>query len=528
MSVLEALALPVLVLTPLVVAVWLLVADRVGTPPRPGTSRGIAVGAAVLVAAAAVVVVWRRPEVDLLWVDSLGVRLDLGVDGLSAPFVLLTGLMALVATLVPYHHPLTDARLGEPGRHEPTVALPVVGADLPRPRAIATYYACLLVVVGGSLLTFLTRDAVVFFVAFELVLVPMWVLIARHGDATSRADRDGAALRFLLFTATGSMLMLIGILALWGATGTTDLARWAELAGGSLGHGTQVTVTVILLLGLGIKVPVWPLHTWLPWVHATAPTAGSVLLAAVLLKMGAYGMIRLVAAPLPDGLTTVAPVLAGLAVTGILWAGLACLVEQDLKRLIAWASIGHLGFVVLAIATGSETGLQAAIYGNMAHGLISALLFVLVGSLKHQWGGADLGSPRAALREVSPRFGFALVLGMAAAMGLPGLAGFWGEWGALYAAWDPGPGRTVWWFRGFAVAAALGAVLAAAYAVRVLREVWAGDRRSPAIRDVRGVELGVLFVLGVGIVALGVYPVALLDLTAPAAEALVTTLGVGR
>lgn len=527
MTLVEDLALPVLVLVPLLAGVWLLVADRVGPPPRAGASRGVAVTAAVLVAAASVVVVWRRPELGFTWIESLGVRIDLGVDGLSAPFVLLTGLMALVATLVPYHEPLSDARLGLPGRHEPTDPLPV-GLKAPAPPSLATYYCCLLLVVAGSLLTFLTRDAVVFFVAFELVLVPMWVLISRHGDATSAADRDGAALRFLLFTATGSMLMLIGILALWGATGTTDLVRWAELAGSSLEHGTQVVVAVVLLVGLGIKVPVWPLHTWLPWVHATAPTAGSVLLAAVLLKMGAYGMIRLVAAPLPDGLTTVSPVLAGFAVTGILWAGLACLVEQDLKRLIAWASIGHLGFVVLAIAAGSETGLQAAVYGNMAHGLISALLFVLVGSLKHQWGGAGLATPRAALREVSPKLGFALVLGMAAAMGLPGLAGFWGEFGAIYAAWAPGVGRTDGWFRVFALLAALGAALAAAYVVRVLREVWAGDRRSPAIRDARGVELGILVVLGAGIVALGVYPVALLDLTAPAVESIIAGLGAGR
>ncbi|USQ76960.1 complex I subunit 4 family protein [Ornithinimicrobium cryptoxanthini] len=527
MSALDGLAIPVLVLAPLLGAGWLLVADRVGTPPSPRVSRGLAVTAAVLAALAAGWTVWRRPELDLAWIESLGVRLDLAVDGISAPFVLLTGLMAVVATLVPYHSPLSDARLGEPGRRQPTEPLPV-GTVVPGPRSLATYYACLLVVVGGSLLTFLTRDALIFFVAFELVLIPMWVLIARHGDATTRADRDGAAWRFLLFTATGSMLMLIGILALWSATGTTNLVRWAELAGSSMGHGTQVIVAVILLIGLGIKVPVWPLHTWLPWVHATAPTAGSVLLAAVLLKMGAYGMIRLVAAPLPDGLTTVAPALAGFAVTGILWAGLACLVEQDLKRLIAWASIGHLGFVVLGIAAGTETGLQAAIFGNMAHGLIAGLLFVLVGSLKHQWGGADLATSRAALREITPRLGFALILGMAAAMGLPGLAGFWGEWGALFAAWDPGPGRTVGWFRVFALAGALGAVLAAAYAVRVLREVWAGDRRSPAIRDARGVELGILTVLGVGIVALGVYPVALLDLTAPAVEGVIATLGAGR
>lgn len=509
--------LVVAVLLPLLTGLVLVVADRFADQPVEGVVRPIAVLVAAASAVATVLAVLTRGEIDLPWIPALGVRLDLGIDGISAPLLLLTAVVGVVATAVRYHEPEHD--------HVPGNTAPLPVGQRPRPASLATYYGGLLVVVAGALLTFLTRDAVVFFIAFELVLLPMWLLIARHGDATSRADRQGAAMRFILFTATGSTLMLVGILAIATRTGTTDLSVWASAAGAGMSPGVQLGIAALLLVGLGVKIPVWPLHTWLPWVHATAPTAGSVLLAAVLLKMGVYGMVRLVIGPLPEGFATAAPVLAGFAVTGIIWAGLACLVERDLKRLIAWSSIAHLGFVVLALAAGTQTGLQAALFGNIAHGLISALLFVVVGELKHQWGGADLATARAALREVTPRLGFALVVGMAASMGLPGLAGFWGEFGALYAAWSPADGRTVGWFRGFAVVAALGAVLAAAYAVRVLREVWSGDRTTPLIGDVRGVQAGIVAVLVAAIVALGVYPVPLLELTEPAVALL---LGVGR
>ena len=141
-------------------------------------------------------------------------------------------------------------------------------------------------------------------------------------------------------------------------------------------------------------MPLWPLHTWLPSAHTIAPTAGSVLLAAVLLKMGTYGIVRLVVATVPDGVAALSPVLAILGAVGILWGGLACLVERDLKRLIAYSSVAHMGFVALAIASGSDTGLQAALFGNIAHGIVAALLFFLVGDLKEQWGSADLRTAR--------------------------------------------------------------------------------------------------------------------------------------
>ncbi len=390
--------------------------------------------------------------VDRAWLPELGVRWSFGVDGISVPLVLLTALMGLVVTAHAW------------------VELPAGGTP-------ASYLGCLLLVEAGALATFTARDAVLFFVAFEVVLVPMWVLIGRYGDPHHPRARTEAAQRFVLYTAVGSTTMLVGILLLVASAGTSDLRALA--GGGGLGAGTQLAVAALLVAGLAVKVPVFPLHTWLPPAHTTAPTGGSVLLAAVLLKMGTYGLVRLPVAVVPDGFGRLAPVLAVAGAVGILWGGLVCLVERDLKRLVAYSSVAHMGFVVLALASGSDTGLQAALYANVAHGVVSALLFVLVGGLKARWGDVDLAVRRPALRETSPRLGFVLVLGLAASLGLPGLAGFWGELLAVYSAWRPAPDRPGVVFLACAVAAALGAALAAAYALRVAGLVWVGDRPEP-------------------------------------------------
>jgi NADH-quinone oxidoreductase subunit M len=305
--------------------------------------------------------------------------------------------------------------------------------------------------------------------------------------------------------------MLVGILLLAHRRGSTAFTVDAVQGTGP----RAVLIVLLLVLGLAIKLPVFPLHTWLPAAHTIAPTGGSVLLAAVLLKLGSYGLIRLPVLSAPEAFAVIAPWLGLAGGVGVVWGGLVCLAETDLKRLIAYSSVAHMGFVALAVSTGSQLGIQAAIYSSIAHGL------------KHRWGSASLTVAREPLREVSPRLGAILVLGLTASMGLPGLAGFWGELLTLVAAWSPAPGRPRSVFVASAIIAAVGAALAAAYVVRVLRLVWLGDavagqRGRPIVRvDIRGVEWAVTAVLVAGIVWLGVYPYVLLDLTvvAPAGPA---------
>ncbi|GAB3588298.1 complex I subunit 4 family protein [Calidifontibacter terrae] len=440
-----------------------------------------------------------RPDtLDRAWIPSLGLRLSLGTDRLSTPLVILTVLIGLLAVLHSW-------------------------VERPRESA-ATYLGCLLVVTGGAVLTFLARDAVLFFVAFEIVLIPMWVLISVFGDHHDPAATRRAGLTFVLYTVAGSILMLAGILALQHLSGSTDLRFWGH--GLAIGTHTQTVVAALLLIGLAVKVPLWPLHSWLPGAHTAAPTGGSMLLAAVLLKMGTYGVIRLVVAPLHDGFRTLAPVLGALAVIGIIWAGLVCLAETGLKRIIAFSSVAHMGVVMLALASGTTIGLRAAMFGNLSHGLISALLFVVAGGLKRRWDGDNIDELREPVRDVSPRLGFALMIGLAASLGLPALAGFWPEVLTLFGTWaNPHHPR---FFHALAVIAAVGAVLGAAYSLRIARSVWAGrpDRPEP-IRvepapwgDAVGLELVVCGVLVAAIVVLGVWPTGLLDYLEPAVRSI--------
>ena len=493
--------LPALVAVPLLTAIGLLALR----PSRAPALVAAGLSSAVTLLLAVVALVQARPwargdaglEIDVPWVPALGVRMHLGLDGVSAPLVLLTLLLTVLS-------------VGYTVRVHPS------------PGRTAGLLACVLAVAGGAVATFMALDMVVFFVAFEVVLVPMWFLVAVWGDDSDLAARRDAANRFVLYTAGGSAVMLLGILLVALRAGTTDLVALAEAGGAGMDAGTQLAAALLLLVGLAVKVPAWPLHTWLPPAHTIAPTVGSVLLAGVLLKMGSYGMVRLVVPVVPDGLARIAPWLAAVGVVGIFWGGLACLVERDLKRLVAFSSVAHMGFVLVGIASMTPEGLQGALFANIAHGVITSLLFLVVGGLKDRAHTSDLTRLGAGLRDRSPRLGWLLALGCIAGLGLPGLAGFWGELLAVLGAWQGSDVLGDTGSRWTAVLAALGTALAAAYLLRVLFVVWHGPAAdAPRQPDATSHEVAVTAPLAVGSVVLGVLPWLLLSVTAPAVAVMV-------
>lgn len=497
----ESWALPALLSLPLLAALVLALLPDVGD----WLARAVGVAATGAVLAGSVVVAARfdsghagepQLELDRSWIPVIGARFHLGVDGISLPLVVLTALLFFLCAVHLVRH------------------LPAPG----RPRALV---ALLLLLETGVLATFMALDLVVFFVAFEVVLLPMYFLIATWGGE----QRQRAATKFILFTLLGSVVMLVGILIVREQTGSFDLVVLAGLRGSGIARGAQDLAAAAMLLGLAVKTPVWPLHTWLPDAHTEAPTVGSVLLAGVLLKMGTYGMIRLVVPVVPQGMHDLAPVLAGLGAVGIVWGSLACLAQRDIKRLIAYSSVGHMGFVVLGIASLTTVGLQAALIANIAHGLITGLLFFLVGGIKDRHHSADLDVVGNGLLAQAPRLGTLFVFACVASLGLPGLAGFWGEAFALLGGWDPAAGLPRVWFQVLVVLGCVGAVLTAAYFLQLLRRTTFGlpAAHAPAIAEARASELAAWVPLVVATLALGLYPRLVLGVGEAAAR---TVLGV--
>ncbi|MFJ1546851.1 NuoM family protein [Streptomyces sp. NPDC088246] len=490
-----------------------------GTSPDQAVLRhGVTVTGAILIAAIVLAAGFdhdhpskMQATTDISWIPALDVRIHLGIDGISLPLLVLTALLTFLCALYSYfkmqHQRLTPR------------------AEGPSPKA---FVALILVLESGTLATFAVLDLLLFFLAFEMVLIPMYFLIARWGGAQKQA----AAWKFILYTLLGSVIMLLGLLLIGLKSGTFDMVALATDNGRGLTSSVQVIAVLAIGIGLAVKTPMWPLHSWLPDAHTAAPTVGSVLLAGVLLKMGTYGFVRILLPITPDGMHTFAPYLAAFAVVGIVYGSLACLAlarpgsKGDLKRLIAYSSVGHMGFVLLGIASMTPTGVNGALFANIAHGLITGLLFFLVGAVKERYGTADLdtlsGATGAALYGRAPRLGGLLAFAAVASLGLPGLAGFWGEMLALFGSFDPADGLSRPAFLTFMSIAAFGTLLTAAYMLIVVRRVCMGEKRAEPqqLADIQTYELAAWTPLVALTVLAGLWPAVLLGLTDPAVQKL--------
>jgi len=453
-------------------------------------------------------------EVDTPWIGAINANYHLGVDGISLPLLVLSTFVMVLAVIYSWNH------WEEP--HNPKAFL-----------------ILMLILATGLNGTFLALDLVLFFIFFEVVLLPMYFMIGIWGDRSPRKlpgfgrevqTRLYAAIKFFLFTLFGSAFMLLGFLALYFQSGesgerTFDIPQLTELgASGAFTGRFAFLVFFAMFLGFAVKVPMWPLHTWLPDAHTAAPTVGSVLLAAIMLKLGSYGFIRISLPILPEEAASWAPAIAILAVIGIIYGSLACLAQTDMKRLIAFSSVGHMGFVMLGIATMTDVGINAAIIGMVAHGLITGLLFFLAGSMSHRYHTREM-SRLGGNMKLMPVMGGILAFTAMASLGLPGLAGFWGEFMSLIGAYNPLEGLSLGVFRTAMVLGAIGTVLTAAYMLYLLQQVNLGEPgeewQGHEFRDVDRFEMTAWVPLIVLIVVIGFYPKVIFNATTDSVVSLV-------
>ena len=382
------------------------------------------------------------------WIRIIDTQYAIGIDGISLPLILLTMLITPLVIVYSWNH-------------------------FPEPHNPKAFLMLILVLHTGMIGTFVARDLVLFFVFFEVVLLPMFFMIAVWGGP----DRRYASLKFFLYTLFGSALMLVSFLALYFLAGgeTFSIVGLSDaVAANGVSRNAQIWIFGGMLLGFGIKVPIFPFHTWLPDAHTQAPTQGSVILAAVLLKLGTYGFVRIAIPILPEAAVVWAPIIGGLAVIGIIYGALGCLAQTDMKRLIAFSSVAHMGYVMLGISTLTDWGINAAIFGMVAHGLITGMLFFVAGSIKERYHTLEIKRLGGLLVQ-APRMGWILGFISMASLGLPGLAGFWGEFPAILAAYNPAPGLSPTLFRVYMVIAAIGTVLAAGYLLWLLQRTAMGE-----------------------------------------------------
>lgn len=410
-----------------------------------------------------------------VWVDNFNIQYFLGVDGLSLPLVVLTTLLTFLAVLASWN---------------------------PVNRRVKEYNALLLILATGILGVFTSLDLLLFFLFWEVELIPMYLLIGIWGGPR----REYAAIKFVLYTLAGSAFMLVGILALYFSASphTFDMT---VLAATQWAPAFQMVVFALIFVAFAIKLPMFPFHTWLPDAHVEAPTAVSVLLAGVLLKMGGYGMIRICFNMMPDAAREYAPYLAVIAAINVLYGAGLSLVQKDLKKLVAYSSISHMGYVLLGLAALNQVGINGAVLQMVTHGMITGLLFLLVGAVYEKTHTREIPK-MSGLAPQMPWVAAIFVMAGLAALGLPGMAGFIAEFTVFTGAYGPLPLYTI--------LGASGIVITAGYILWMVERVFFGPSKPEQglehVGDAKGLDLVPLVTLVALIIVVGVYPSTLVDM----------------
>ena len=423
----------------------------------------------------------------------MGLQYKMGVDGISILFVMLTTFMMPLVIAASWN---VEVRVKE-------------------------YMIAFLMLETLMLGVFMSLDLVLFYVFFEAGLIPMFLIIGIWGGA----NRVYASFKFFLYTFLGSVLMLVAMVGMFVDAGTTDIAKLLvhefsygsfNLLGVQVVGGMQTLLFLAFFASFAVKMPMWPVHTWLPDAHVQAPTAGSVVLAAILLKMGGYGFLRFSLPMFPVGSDVLAPMVLWMSAIAIVYTSLVALVQEDMKKLIAYSSVAHMGFVTMGIFTANQQGIDGAIFQMISHGFISGALFLCVGVIYDRMHTRDIDAYGGLVNRM-PAFALIFMLFTMANVGLPGTSGFVGEFLTLVAVFQV----NTW----VAAVATTGVIFSAAYALWLYRRVVMGDLIKESLKTITDMttrERAIFAPLIVMTILLGVYPALVLDIIGPSVAALVT------
>lgn len=490
-------SLPWLTLSIFVPIVAGLLVLLLGRDDRPGLTRWLSLAGAVLgfLVTLPLYAGFNNSTADMQfvekspWIETFAVNYHLGIDGISLWFVLLTAFITIIVV--------------------------VAGWEVIT-RKVAQYMAAFLILSGLMVGVFAALDGLLFYVFFEATLIPMYIIIGAWGGP----NRVYAAFKFFLYTLLGSLLTLVAFIYLWHASGGSfDIQTWHQLP---LAYTPQVLIFLAMLAAFAVKVPMWPVHTWLPDAHVEAPTGGSVVLAAIMLKLGAYGFLRFSLPIAPDASQDLAWLMISLSLIAVIYIGLVAIVQDDMKKLVAYSSVAHMGFVTLGFFIFNTAGVEGAIVQMISHGFVSGAMFLCIGVLYDRMHTRRIDAYGGVV-NVMPRFVTLFVLFSMANAGLPATSGFVGEFTVIMGAVE----YNFW----IGLLAATALILGAAYSLWMVKRVAFGDITNEEVRgmsDLNAREFLILGVMAVAVLYMGIYPKPFTDVMHVSVEALLQHVSVSK